>query len=75
MGGNALKAQGKVNTAPARQAFLDKFLDVVDPERILPEKERSKRAEAARLLYYERIRFKRLKSQRLKREAKEKVVT
>jgi hypothetical protein len=70
MGGHALKAQGKVNTGPARQAFRDKFLDQVDPERILPEKERAKRAEAARLLWYEGLRYKRLKAQRKKREAK-----
>lgn len=70
MGGHALRAQGKVNTAPARQALLDKFVDQVDPDRILPEKERAKRAESARLLYFERLRFQRLKSLRLKREAK-----
>ncbi len=69
MGGHAVRAQGKVNTAPARQALLDKFVDEVDPERILPEKERAKRAEAARLLYFERLRFQRLKALRLKREA------
>jgi hypothetical protein len=70
MGGHAVSAQGKVNTAPARQAQLDKFLDQVDPDRILPEKERAKRAESARLLYFERLRFKRLKALRLKRAAK-----
>jgi hypothetical protein len=69
MGGHATSAQGKLNIGPARQAFLDKFLDEVDPDRTLPEKERAKRAESARLLYFERLRFKRLKSQRLKREA------
>jgi len=70
MGANALKAQGKVNTGPARQAFRDRFLDQVDPDRILPEKERAKRAEAARLLYYERLRYQRLKALRLRRQAK-----
>ena len=70
MGGRALVAKGLTNTAVARQAFRDKFLDQVDPERILPEKERGKRAEAARLLWYEGLRYKRLKAQRQKREAK-----
>ena len=70
MGGRALVAKGLTNTAVARQAFRDKFLDQVDPERILPEKERAKRAEAARLQWYERLRYKRLKAQRQKREAK-----
>jgi hypothetical protein len=70
MGARALVAKGLTNTAPARQAFRDKFVDVVDPERNLPEKERAKRAEAARLLWYEGLRYKRLKAQRRKREAK-----
>jgi hypothetical protein len=70
MGGHAVRAQGKVNTVPARQAQLNKLLDQVDPDRILPEKERAKRAESARLLYFERLRFHRLKALRLKREAK-----
>ena len=69
MGGRALVAKGLTNTVVARQAFRDKFLDQVDPERVLPEKERTKRAEAARLLYYEGLRYKRLKAQRQKREA------
>jgi hypothetical protein len=70
MGGRALVAKGLTNTVAARQAFRDRFLDQVDPERILPEKERAKRAEAARLLWYEGLRYKRLKAQRQKREAK-----
>ena len=69
MGGHAVRAQGRVNTVPARQAQLDRFVDQVDPDRILPEKERAKRAESARLLYFERLRFQRLKALRLKREA------
>ena len=37
MGANALVAKGLTNTAVARQAFRDKFLDQVDPERAAGE--------------------------------------
>jgi hypothetical protein len=39
-------------TAPARQAFERRFLDSVDPERVLPEDERMRRASAARRAYF-----------------------
>lgn len=44
---HALHAQGKTNTAPARQAFRDRFRDEVDPQRVLPEAERERRADHA----------------------------
>jgi len=72
MGGQTVAAKGTVNTATARAAFWQKFLDQVDPERALSAKERIKRATAARALFYERLRFKALKARRLKREAAEK---
>jgi hypothetical protein len=34
-------------TAPARQGFLGRFLNEVDPDRVLPEPERQRRATAA----------------------------
>ncbi len=45
-------------TAPARQAFLAKFEAQVDPERLLPEAERKRRAEAARKAYFARLALK-----------------
>jgi hypothetical protein len=53
MGGFALAAShDPLNyTAAARAAFRDRFVDQVDPERQLPEPERSRRAEAARRLH------------------------
>lgn len=42
-------------TAPARQAFKDRFLTLVDPDNSLPELERLKRAEAARRAHYTRL--------------------
>lgn len=35
-------------TAPAREAFMQRFVDQVDPDRVLPEVERNRRATAAR---------------------------
>ncbi len=42
-------------TAKARAAFLDRFVDEVDPERILPEPERLRRAASARKAYFTRL--------------------
>lgn len=39
-------------TAPAREAFLGRFIDQVDPERKLTEKERTRRALSARKAYF-----------------------
>lgn len=44
-------------TAPARAAFLKRFLDEVDPDRVLPEPERLRRAAAARKAYFTRLAF------------------
>jgi hypothetical protein len=44
-------------TAPARAAFLKRFLDEVDPDRVLPEPERLRRAAAARKGYLTRLAF------------------
>jgi hypothetical protein len=48
-------AQGRTNTAPARAAFEQRFVDQVDPDRTLPEAERLKRAEAARSAHFTRM--------------------
>jgi len=44
-------------TAPARAAFLKRFLDEVDPDRVLPEPERLRRAAAARKAYFTRLAY------------------
>ncbi len=44
-------------TAPARAAFLKRFLDEVDPDCVLPEPERLRRAAAARKAYFTRLAF------------------
>jgi hypothetical protein len=42
-------------TAPARAAFLKRFVDEVDPDRVLPEPERLRRAAAALKGYFTRL--------------------
>ncbi len=58
----------RVTTAPARAAFLKRFLDEVDPDRVLPEPERLRRAAAARKAYFTRLAF--LASRRRRRQRK-----
>ena len=48
-------SQGKTNTHAAREAFNTRFIREVDPEGVLPEAERQKRAEKARELYFLRL--------------------
>jgi hypothetical protein len=40
-------SKGRTNTQPARAAWWTRFLDEVDPGRVLPEAEREKRADHA----------------------------
>jgi hypothetical protein len=42
-------------TQPARDKFAERFLDEVDPERVLPEGERNRRAASARKAYFARL--------------------
>lgn len=55
IGAHALHAHGGYDsrelTAPARAAFLDRFARQVDPENILSEAERDRRAAHARKAY------------------------
>ena len=48
IGAHSVHAAGRTNTAPARAAFFESFIDRVDPDRTLPEAERLRRAEHAR---------------------------
>lgn len=59
-------------TAAAREAFLAKFEDEVDPLRELPEGERARKAEYARKAYFARLGFASSKS-RGKSKAKTEV--
>jgi len=52
MGAYTLHAKGKTNTGPARKAFDDRFRKQVDPDGILPDDERERRAEHAKRAYF-----------------------
>ncbi len=58
LGGLATSLRGHVNTAPARSAFLARFDDEVDPDRVLSPTERARRSEAARRAYMTRLALK-----------------
>ena len=62
IGAYALHAMGKTSTTAARAAFLGKFAAQVDPDGTLSPEERAHRAEAAKKLYFARLRLKASKS-------------
>ena len=55
LGGLTTAALGHVNVQPSHDAFLRRFEDQVDPQRVLPHEERAKRALAARKAYMGRL--------------------
>jgi hypothetical protein len=57
MAAHALHARrdSREHTAPARAAFLARFEDEVDPDRLLSPAERARRAEHARKAYFTRL--------------------
>jgi hypothetical protein len=57
-------------TKPARQPFDKRFEDDVDPDRILPEPERLRRAESAKKAYFAALALKSAKARREKKAAK-----
>jgi hypothetical protein len=46
------------HVAMMNEKFKDRFLEKVDPEGLLPEPERRRRAEAARKLFYQQLAYK-----------------
>jgi hypothetical protein len=57
-------------TANARAAFADRFVRQVDPDRLLPEAERQRRAECARKAYYTALAAKSARARRAKGEVR-----
>lgn len=53
-------------TKAGRQAFLQRFIDEVDPDRTLPEAERTRRAESAKKAYFMRLAMKSAQARRSK---------
>ena len=57
------------HTAPARRAFMGRFEDEVDPNRVLPNAERQRRAEQAKKAYFTRLALKSVQARRRRSEA------
>lgn len=55
-------------TAKARAAFLARFEDEVDPERLLPQVERKRRAEHARKAHMTRLALASVRARRARQE-------
>jgi hypothetical protein len=53
------KYDSRETTRAARAAFEERFLNEVDPDRVLPELERLRRADAARRAYFTRLALQR----------------
>lgn len=51
-------------TGPARAAFNERFVREVDPDRLLPEAERQRRAECARKAYFAALSAKSARARR-----------
>lgn len=62
-------ADPAARTAPARQAFRERFEREVDPYRLLPPEERARRAESARKAYYARLALKKAQAARRRKAA------
>lgn len=54
-------------TEAARIAFSRRFLDMVDPLRLLPEPERLRRADAARKAYFVQLAYRSARARRQQR--------
>lgn len=54
------KVDSREHTKPAREAFLARFERQVDPDGVLPEDERRRRAESAKKAYMGSLTLKRL---------------
>lgn len=55
-------------TQKARETFLSRFEDQVDPERTLSPAERQRRAEAAKRAYFQRLTLQRLQTRAAKKK-------
>ncbi len=69
IGAYSLHAQGGTNTAPARRAFLAKFLAEIPTN--LPENERLRRAASAKRAHFSRLALKSVQARRRRAQRKQ----
>jgi hypothetical protein len=65
----ANEADRSAATQAARDGFMRRFEDQVDPERVLPVEERAVRAESARRAYFQRLALKSAQARRKKEQS------
>ncbi len=70
IGANACHSAGRTNTSAAFAARWQKYLDLVDPDHVLPESVRQKRAENARQADMARMSLKALNARAAKQAAR-----
>ncbi len=66
------KYDARETSQKARDTFMSRFEREVDPEGVLPEAERQRRAESAKKAYFTGLALKSVKSRRKKAAAKER---
>jgi hypothetical protein len=64
VGAYVCHSRGSTNTTAARAAFNQRFLDEVDPDRVLPEAERDRRASYARRAHFAKLALKSVQARR-----------
>jgi hypothetical protein len=62
------KVDSREHTKPAREAFLERFENEVDPDMKLPREERQRRAEQAKKAYFIRLALKSVQARRRDRD-------
>ena len=72
IGGYALAAKydSRETSKPGREAFLKRFEEEVDPDHVLPQRERERRATAARKAYFAQLALKSAKVRRRRQGVK-----
>lgn len=63
------KVDSREHSQPARDAFMARFEEQVDPDRVLPVAERQRRAECARKAYFTALALASAKARRKKKAA------
>ncbi len=61
------RVDSTVHTEPARRAFLERFEQAVDPDKVLPPAERRRRAEHAKKAYFTRLALRSARARRARR--------
>jgi hypothetical protein len=64
----------KLLTEAAREKFLGRFVDEVDPDRLLPEQERLRRAEHAKRAYFAKLALRSARARSARAQSKRSTI-